>query len=490
MAEHGTGALTAPAGAAEVAAWVARYADDPVLFVQEVLGADPDPWQVGLLQAYGRRERRVSVRSCHRAGKTTGMSWCALHQLLTRYPQKTVVTAPTAPQLFDALATEMKMWVGRLPRAVAEWVEVKSESIVLRADPSGSFISFRTSRAESPEAMQGVHSEWVLLLVDEASGVPEPVFEASIGSMAGERATTILASNATRTNGFFFDTHHKLADMWVRFHVSADVPEAAPGAWRTSRVTPDFVADVERRYDGRDSNAFRVRVLGEFPRTDLDAQIPYELVEAARHRDVKESPVAAVVWGVDVARFGDDLSALAKRRGNVLLEPVRVKAGLDTMQVAGWIWDEYQQAPVPARPREILVDVIGIGAGVVDRLRELGLPVQGVNVAESPSLRQDYPNLRSQLWDEAKDWFAARDCRIPDDEALVSELTRVRYRFLSTGKKQTESKDEMRKQKRGSPDRADAFVLTFAGHAGTLTHGWSPHSPWQQPIKRNLPGQY
>ena len=167
----------------------------PEQMVREVFGAEPDDWQLEGLRAYGRCEPGVSIRSCHGVGKTAMLSWIIWHQLLTRFPQKTVATAPTAPQLFDALFAECRKWYYHLPPAVAGLFEVKSDSIVLLAQPASSFASFRTARAETPEAMQGVHSEWVLLIGDEASGINEKIFEAGAGSMTGERATTVLAGS-------------------------------------------------------------------------------------------------------------------------------------------------------------------------------------------------------------------------------------------------------------------------------------------------------
>src|SRR5690606_25246911 len=318
--------------------------------------------------------------------------------------------------------------------------------------PTEAFISARTSRAEQPEALQGIHSDHVLLVADEASGVPEQVFEAAAGSMSGENATTILLGNPVRGSGFFYDTHHRLSGQWKTLRVSC---EDSP------RVSKAYIQEMAARY-GEESNAFRVRVLGEFPLTDDDTVIPLELVEAATQRDVETNPHAPIVWGVDVARFGSDKSALAKRQANQLLEPVQTWSGLDTMQLTGVIKAAWDALTPSERPVEILVDSIGMGAGVVDRLRELGLPARGINVSESPSLGQTYSNLRAELWYKARAWLAARDSRLPPDDDLKAELVSPRYKFTSSGKIQVESKDDMRKRGLPSPDRADAFVLTFA----------------------------
>ena len=188
--------------------------------------------------------------------------------------------------------------------------------------------------------------------------------------------------------------------------------------------------------------------------------IPLDWIEAAVDRDIKTVP-GPVIWGLDVARFGDDLSALAKRRTNTLLGPIQVKRQFDTMQVAGWVLREYEDTPPADQPSSILVDVIGIGAGVVDRLKEMGLPVVGINVAERPSSNTRYMRYRDELWFLGREWFESRDCSMVDDSDLIGEMSTVTYRIGSTGKVEVMRKDEMKKEGRPSPDRADAFLLTF-----------------------------
>jgi phage terminase large subunit len=457
--------------------FVRRYRGQPVLFVREVLGVEPDPWQADMMEAVGRGERRISVRSGHGVGKSTFASWLMLWFLLTRYPVKVVVTAPTSSQLFDALFAELKRWINELPQGLSQLLNVKADKVELVAAPSEAFISARTSRAETPEALQGIHSDHVLLVADEASAIPEAVFEAAAGSMSGTHACTILLGNPTRSSGFFFDTHHRLADQWVTKRVSCiDSP----------RVSDAYVEEMKDRY-GEASNAFRVRVLGEFPLSDDDTVIPIDLVLAAQDRDVAVRPDGTSVWGLDVARFGSDKSALAKRTGSVVTE-VRTWKGLDLMQTAGVVKAEWDGLPPNARPREILVDSIGLGAGVVDRLRELGLPARGINVAESPSFKANYVNLRAELWFRLKGWLEARGCKLPKDEGLVAELVAPRYTFASNGKLRVESKDEMRKRGLASPDMADAVCLTLAGEAATALYGFSSVGSWTKPLRRGLKG--
>jgi hypothetical protein len=156
------------------------------------------------------------------------------------------------------------------------------------------------------------------------------------------------------------------------------------------------------------------------------------------------------------------------------------------MQLTGAVVAEYNVLPPSQQPKEILVDSIGLGAGVVDRLRELGLPARGINVSESPAMGGTYRNLKAELWYRAKAWLEARDCKLAKDEVLISELATVRYSFTSNGKIQIEGKDEIRKRGLPSPDKADAFVLTFASDAIAGMYGSAASSKWSQPLRRNL----
>ena len=469
--------MTSAAEANVFVQWIKRYRDEPVLFAREVLGVEPDPWQADLMMAVAAGQRRISVRSGHGVGKSTTVAILCIWYLLTRYPVKIVITAPTSAQLFDALFAEIKRWVNVLPVQVQQLLNVKSDRVEIAAAPETGFISARTSRAESPEALQGIHADNVLLIADEASGVPEAVFEAAAGSMSGEEACTILLGNPTRSSGFFFDTHNRLKDQWWTRRVSCvDSP----------RVSAAYVEEMKQRY-GEDSNAYRVRVLGEFPLSDDDTVIPMHLIEAAMARDLVDDERAPAIWALDVARFGTDRSALAKRRGQVITE-IKKWAGLDLMQLTGAVVAEYQAQPHHLRPVEILVDSIGLGSGVVDRLRELKLPCRGVNVSESPSMKGTYQNLRAELWFATKAWLEQRGCRLPRDEDLMAELAGPRFKFSSSGKLQVESKDDMRKRGLRSPDMADAVCLTMAADAATAIYGVAANGNWHKPLRRNLKG--
>jgi hypothetical protein len=481
-----------------LAPFVERYGihtgpEGPPLFVTEVLGATPDDWQIRALREFGGGARGISIAACHGPGKTAVAAWCIVYSLLFRFPLKAVATAPSRGQLEGALMKEVSKWVDKLPPGLRALLEVKSMSVELKRHPQRSSFEARTARPENPEALQGIHEDegWVFILVDEATGVHEKIFESAGGSMSGGNCQTMLLSNPTRTSGLFFDTWHRpgLKEQWVRIRVSHE---------DSARVTDQFVEDMAARY-GRDSNAFRVRCLGLFPKSDLDTIIPFDDVESARTRDIEVPPFLRPLWGLDVAYFGDDSNALVSRNAIAVLPDIGVWGGKDLMQTAGKVKRKWDDMLPSFRPSEILVDVIGIGAGVNDRLGEQGLPVRGINVSESAAVHTDkYRNLRTELWFQAADWLRTKDHVLPMcdgtcisrencfHDRLASELTVIKYDLTSTGKVLAESKKDMKKRGYKSPDVADAFCLTFAADAATLIHGtddWGAKG-WNQPISR------
>lgn len=439
-----------------------RWRRHPELFVRECLGVEPVAWQEKALRALADNDR-IAIRSGHGVGKSAYLSWVILWFLLTRYPAKVACTAPSGHQLEDVLWSEIARWHRKMPEGVKRLLDVGKDSVTLTAAPKESFAVARTARKDSPEAFQGFHSDNMLFIADEASGIDDIIFEVGEGAMSTPGAMTVMTGNPTRNTGYFYRAFHQMRHRWWCLRVSS---EEVAG----DHVSAQMAADYEAAY-GRDSNVFRVRVMGEFPTADEDAIVPLHLIEAAVARDVK--PTGMVVWGVDVARFGDDRSTLCKRRGNTILEPVKAWRQLDNMQVAGRVVQEWTDTD--ERPDWILVDSIGYGAGVVDRLKEMGLPVRGVNVAEVPSVADQYMRLRDELWFRMREWFEQRDCSMPRDDALIAEIASMKFHPpTSNGKTKVWSKQELKKAGMPSPDLAEAFLMTFAAPARP--------SVWTQPI--------
>lgn len=436
----------------------------PALFAVEALGI-PAKWdektKTGVLDWQWKasellvERRRLSVRSGHGVGKSAFLSWTILWFMTCYFPCKVPCTAPSSHQLSDVLWAELAMWHRKYEQrhpALGGQFEWTVDEFRMKDAPKESFAAARTARAEKPEALQGFHSENLLILVDEASGVPDIIFEVGQGALSSEGSFAVLTSNPTRLSGFFFDTHHKMRERWATLAVNG---EDCP------LVGQQFREDIAHQY-GRMSAVYSVRVRGDFPSAEDDVVIPLHLCEAAKVRVVE--PFGPIVWGVDVARFGVDRTTLIKRCDNAVLEKHKAWGGVDTMQTAGRIYAEWLDTPIEQRPITILVDVIGIGAGVCDRLTEIGLPVSGVNVAEEASIADQYNRLRDELWFMARKFLEKKHCKLADDDTLIAELSLPKYTFTSNGKLKVESKDELKKRYPQSPDVADAFCLTFAGH--------------------------
>jgi hypothetical protein len=438
-----------------------KWQHDPVAFVKDVWpGTKLEDFQAEALRALATHDR-VSIRSGHGVGKSALDSWAVLWFMCCGgWPAKVPITAPTAHQLDDILWPEIGSWLRRMPLSLEQQFVLKADRLVLKADPTNSFAAFRTGNRANPDALQGFHSDNILFILDEASGIADEVFVVAEGALSTPGAKVLMTGNPTRASGYFYDSHHSQRQHWYTMSVPCT---------SSSRVAPEYVERMKRF--GENSNVYRVRVLGEFPKSDDDAVIPLEWAEMAVHRSLKLMDVDPV-WGLDVARFGDDRSALAKRQGNVLLEPIKTWRNLDTMQVAGRVLMEYNSAK--RKPSAILVDVIGIGAGVVDRLKEMGVPVRGINVSERPSVDGRYMRYRDELWFRGREWFEGLDVRIPKDDELIGELCTVSYEITPGGKIQVQSKEKMKREGKPSPDLADAFLLTFAELRYPTRKSWQP----------------
>lgn len=436
-----------------------------------------EPWQKVALKKFGaswhnrfNRKPRLSIRSGHGCGKTAFLAIIILFVLLGGQPDiKIPVVANSQDQLRDGLWPELQKWMNYLPAAIRPLVKWEKEKVSISAAPEEAFAVRRTASKHRPEALQGIHATNVLIVLEEASGIPEETIEAGAGTLSTPGAAIVAVGNPTRSTGFFWKTHNdpKMRGIWDTMIVnSEDVPRAR-----------GHVADIIAMY-GKNSNRYRVRVLGEFPLADDDTVISLADVVAAKGRDVKRSWVFPI-WGVDVGRHGDDPSTLLKRQGNTLIDVPKLWRNMDGRQVAGRIIAEYEATPNADKPKRINVDIIGVGTSVYDHLRAEGSPckdiVRGINVAEEPSTGDLDRRLRDELWFKGGAWFKAKDCCIPADlangnadsqaliEQLIGELTSVTYDFDENGKRVVERKRDMKKRIGHSPDLADGFLLTFEG---------------------------
>lgn len=409
------------------AEFLERYYHDPAGFAEYVLGFDLMAHQRKILDDIGAGARRLAIRSGHRVGKTALLSIVVTWFITTRYPQKTIVTAPTAGQLFNSLVPEIKSLMRRLPPWLRELFDILSEEIKLKADPDGSFMSARTASPDNAESFQGIHSENVLFIWDEASGIDERLFNAARGSMGAPNALSIMAGNPVRLNNTFHRAFTVNAELFHKYRVSSI---------GLKTVNMDFVTEVKNTF-GEESNEYRVRVLGEFPDTEDESFIPASLVRSAMARPIETPKMAAVVYGVDPARQGDDRTVITRRIGANVIENQITLVKKNTMQVVGEIvalaemdrmrlMEEFRTAGVTPSgnvkvPAAIVVDVIGIGAGIADRLVELNYDVVQVNVAESATSEPMCTRERDALYKRFKNWLEAMRCRLPKDDGLEME---------------------------------------------------------------------
>lgn len=421
---------------------IKTWACDPFSFVVQALQAQPTDQQKQVLKSV-KPGSHISIRSGHGVGKTALLSWLVLWFMCTRADARIPCTASTHSQLRDILWPEIGKWIDKLPLQFQKALEWQVERIVWKERKNTWFAVARTARKENPEALQGFHGNNLMFLIDEASGVPDEVFEVAEGALTKENVISIMTGNPTRLSGEFYRSHHQSRHLWQTYHFSSE---------DSALVSSDYADRIAQKY-GKDSDVYRVRVKGDFPLAESDTFIPLPLVEDARLA-VKPSG-DRIIWGLDPARFGDDETALVKRAGMKVLSVEGVRKR-DTMQVAGWV----ASMAKTEKPESIMVDTIGIGAGVFDRLKEQGFPVIAVNVAEKATNTDLYARVRDELWGSVKD--ALKDgLSLPDDEELLAQLSAPKYSFDSSGRIVIEKKDDMKKRGVSSPDRADALCLTF-----------------------------
>lgn len=432
----------------------AEWAADPVGFVTQELGARLWERQAAILEAV-RDHARVAVRSCNGSGKTFVAAHIVLWWLMSFQSSLVITTAPTERQVREVLWREIR----RAYRGHEALIEGRLTRTSLELGDKHYAQGLSTNQ---PERFQGFHERDILFVVDEASGVGEGIYEAIEGSMTSAGAKLLLVGNPTALSGTFYDAFHRRRKLWHAMHISAfDTPNVVAGdIVAPGLVSPQWVADAAVNW-GEDSPMYQVRVLGEFPTESEDTLIPLRLIEAAVTRGAAGGVSAAsgpVEMGVDVARFGRDRSVICVRRGD-RVAPLQVFSRQDTMATAGRVVDAIKRDG----PSVVRIDEIGIGAGVIDRLREQGVrSAIGVNVSERAARPEHFLNLRAELYDGLRERFQDGRITLPEDEELIGELASLRYSFTSSGQVRLESKDDLRGRGLPSPDKADALMLAFA----------------------------
>ena len=423
---------------------------DPVRFVREVLRAQPQEWQAAALNSFAQNSR-LAIRSGHGIGKTALESFCVLWFLFTRPYSKVIATAPTAAQLNKILWSEISRWYSR-SNLLKELFDFQKTAIYFREAPARWFAVART--AARAENFAGYHEEHILIVMDEASGIADEIYETAQGALTTPDAKLLLCGNPTQRTGFFFRAFHDDRDQYATMKVAcAD----------SDKVSAEYIERMKELY-GADSDIYRVRVLGEFPKSESDSLISLESVEAAICREVGNERSSEVVIGVDVARYGDDSTVLAARVGNALIRLDGWRHA-DLMTTCGRIKRAVAELEKKySKSAQIYIDETGIGSGVVDRLKELGINVRGVNNGSKAHDSEKFANRVSELYFALRERFAAGDIILAaHNEKLIAELSTRRYSVNSRGQLMIERKDEFKKRIGRSPDFADALSLAFIG---------------------------
>lgn len=467
----------------------------------------PDKWQTAALISIRDRLNELrgseetendalfyATKAGHGVGKSAFTAWIILWLMSTRPHFAGVVTANTKEQLIRKTWRELAVWHNRC--ITAHWFKYNATSFHHLVH-SNTWRTDATPWSEhNSEAFAGLHNggRGQAMIFDEASGISDKIFEVAEGAMSDPDAFWFLFGNPTKRSGRFYDAWHKFSRRWTKFTVDAR-QAAAANKKRLAEMIEDW---------GIDSDYVRVRVLGEFPEQDVATLIPAEWLDGAIRRPVLGCERYRPIWGLDVARFGDDRSCLAKRRQRMLMEPPIAWQGLDLMQLCSRVKQIWDNTPIDDKPSSICVDAIGVGAGVVDRLNEMagqghfdGTTIIGINVSESAAVTDKFARLRDELWWKARTWFEGLNCSMSFDiekkrdwtvemdplegneEALerdpfsndrgpvrkspiTDELRDILFSFLPNGKIKLEPKQDTKERLGRSPDLADAFVLTFA----------------------------
>lgn len=442
------------------------YYDSPVAFLEDMLDMECDDWQA-LVAADVANEPKVAVKSGQGVGKTTLEAGLIIWFLVCRPYSKVIATAPTMQQLYDVLWAEISKWLNTSKvKNLLAWTKTK---VYMNGDSERWFATAKT--ATKPENMQGFHEDHMMIVVDEASGVSDPIMEAILGTLTGSDNKLLLMGNPNRIEGVFFDAFNKDRDKFKTHTVSSR---------DSKRTSKDNIEMLESKY-GKDSDVCRVRIDGQFPKGALDSFISLETVELAcsprnklKQADITTAKTLHV--GVDVARFGDDKTVITPRISTKVFE-FRKYAKKNTMETAGNVLmccKEYMKTYQNIKNCIVKVDDSGVGGGVTDRLKEVireeRLPIKVIPVNNGESATDDYYfNLGAQQWGHIKELLEVNfsnnlqgneaEIELPNDTEMIKQLSVRKYHMTSRGKIQLESKDDMKKRGLGSPDTADSLAL-------------------------------
>jgi hypothetical protein len=314
--------------------------------------------------------------------------------------------------------------------------------------------------SDNSSMIEGAHAANLLYVFDESKEIPAETWDSAEGAFSSGNAYWLAYSTPGEPNGRFYDIQSRKQGYqdWKVRHVTLDE------CIKAGRISPQWVEDRKSQW-GEQSAVFQNRVLGEFASSDTDGVIPLAWIERANQRwlEWNESEKKEEFCGVgcDIARSGDDKTVLAPRFENVISE-LRRYAKADTMETVGRItglMNIYKKGIAT-------IDIIGMGAGVFDRLREIGIPVRAFNASAKTNMMDrsgelSFINCRAAGWWGVRELLQNDEIALPPDDKLTGDLTAPKWRVVSGGKIQIEGKEDIQKRLGRSTDDGDAVVMAF-----------------------------
>lgn len=456
---------------------IREWRANPVQFTRDNFGVEPDAWQVKALMALvGGGVKRLAMRACVGPGKSAVEAWAgwwftSCHGGRGEHPKGAAV-AITRENLADNLWTELAKWQARSEFLLYsfEWTKTR---IYAKHHPETWFLSARgfaqkATKEHLGRTLSGLHSEYVLILLDESGDMPPEIGRAAEQAMTGVKCGMIIqAGNPTSMDGLLYDSVITRRRLWDVVTITSD-PEDPN---RTPRVSKEW---AQQQIDamGRDNPWVMMQILGQFPPTASNTLLGLADVEKCigAHKRKDEYSFAPRTLGVDVARFGDDRTVIFPVQGVASFTPTILR-NADTSEISGRVAVE---AVDQRTTQGILIDDTGgYGGGVVDSLRRAGWDPIGVN-SSSKASDPRYFNLRAEMW-----WKMAEAIKsgmaLPDVPDLAKELTAPIY-FIHNGKLQLESKEQIKRRLGYSPDLADALALNWGSYIAPPNPGGMPYA--------------
>lgn len=440
-----------------------EWRDHPLLFVKDCIEVNPSDQQLEGLANFPKT-KRMTIRSGHGTGKDAFASWIIMYFLCTRAYAKVVCTAPTNRQLGDILWSELSKWF-RKSRIADDFI-IQKDKIFHKDAPKEWWCravspSVKASKEDQAETLAGFHGDHLLIVVDEASGVPDPVYIPLEGALTQEDNRVLLIGNMTKNVGYFYDTHFHagISKDWCKLHWDSR---------KSSNVTKEMIQYFAAKY-GEDSNIFKIRVVGDPPDASENTLISLADAMQCVGNEQPENLESPLVLGVDVARYGEDDSIVLPRRDNIVYTWDTFH-GINTIDLAGHVNMIFQEEGADG----IAMDEIGVGGPVVDWLHKHGLErvCFGINVANKSSDIKKYDRLRDELWMMVRDKCIRGIYFFPDvtvningvdlniGHELCNELAAPTYDFNEQGGIKVESKKRMKLRGIKSPNIADSLCLT------------------------------